>query len=268
MDASDIDSLYQSYASVAQKLSIPGCDNDQADIKQIIKRCVAAISARQCLLIYNNIEGTTLQPSGSSTTQAADLADFLPHSKLCSVIFTTTESNTAEALAPQNVTVLHELTLDTALRMLQNRLTTPLLNNEWQEAMHLLEELLYLPLAIVQAAACINASGMTVQQYQAQLDEHKEAVSKCNDDLSEGEQRESSLSNTVAVTLSLSMSQDLLNNAVAADYLFVAACVDRKDIPLKLLEAASPRACEDAVKVLNKYALVTRRPAESALDVH
>ena len=43
MDASDIRSLYQSYASVAWKLSFPGCDNDQADIKQVLKRCVAAI---------------------------------------------------------------------------------------------------------------------------------------------------------------------------------------------------------------------------------
>jgi len=163
MDASDIDSLYRSYASVAQKLSIPGCDDDQADIKQVVERCVAAIGARQCLLVYDNVEGTTLRPSGSSTTQAADLADFLPHSKLCSVIFTTTESDTAEALAPQNVTALHELTPDTALRMLQDRLTTPLSNAEQQEAMHLLEELSHLPLAIAQAAAHMNASGMTVQ---------------------------------------------------------------------------------------------------------
>jgi hypothetical protein len=60
MDASDIDSLNRSYARVAQKLSIPGCDNDQVDIKQVAKRCVAAISVRQCLLIYDNVEGTTL----------------------------------------------------------------------------------------------------------------------------------------------------------------------------------------------------------------
>jgi hypothetical protein len=119
MDASDIDSPYRSYASVAQKLSVPGCDDDQADIKQILKRCVAAISARQCLLIYDNVEGTALRPRGSSTTQAADLADFLPHSKLCSVIFTTIDGNIAEALAPQNVTALHGLTPGTALMMLQ-----------------------------------------------------------------------------------------------------------------------------------------------------
>jgi tetratricopeptide (TPR) repeat protein len=228
---------------------------------------MAAISARRCLLIYDNVEGTTLRPSASSKTQAADLADFLPHSKLCSVIFTTTESGIAQALAPRNVTALHTLTPDTALRMLQTRLTIPLLNAELQEAMHLSEELLYLPLAIAQAAAHMNASSMTVQQYRAGLDKHKEVSLKYSDDFAKGEQQESSLRNTVAATLSLSLSQVYQSNAVAVDYLFVAACIDRKDISLDLLEAASPRAREDAVKLLNKYVLITKRPAECALDV-
>jgi tetratricopeptide (TPR) repeat protein len=268
MDASDIDSLSQSYANVAQRLSVPGCDDEQADMKQVVKRCVAAISARHCLLIFDNVDGLTLRPSGSSTTRVADLANFLPHSKLCSVIFTTTESNIAEALAPRNVTALHELTPGTALRMLRNLLTMPLSNAEQQDAMHLLSNLSYLPLAVVQAAACMNASHMTVQQYRAQLNQHVKAALKYSDDSFEGELGETSLRNTVAATLSLSMSQVCQSNAVAADYLFVAACVDRKDISLDLLEAASLRAREDAIKVLDRYALVTRRPAESALDVH
>jgi tetratricopeptide (TPR) repeat protein len=268
MDASDIDSLYQSYASVAQKLGIPGCDDDQADIKQVAKRCVAAISARQCLLIYDNVEGTALRPSGSSTTQAADLTDFLPHSKLCSIVITTTESNTAEELAPQNVTVLHELTPDTALRMLQNRLTRPLSNAEQPEAIRLLRELSHLPLAVSQAAACMNASNMTVQQYQAQLHKHNQAALEQSNDLREGEQGESSLRKAVAATLSLSIGQVRQSNAIAAEHLYFAACVDRKDILLDLLKAASPQAREDAIKTLDRYALVTRRPAESAFDVH
>jgi tetratricopeptide (TPR) repeat protein len=44
--------------------------------------------------------------------------------------------------------------------------------------------------------------------------------------------------------------------------------VERKDILLDLLEAASPQAREDAIKVLERYALITRRPAESALDLY
>ena len=270
MDASDRDSLYRSYANIAQKLSISGCNDDQVDTKQVIKRCVTTISARQCLLVFDNVERTAIWPSGLPTTEATSiyLTEFLPHSKLCSIIFTTTESNIAEALAPQNVTVLQELTPDTALRMLRNRVATPFSNTEQQVAMHLLRELLYLPLAIAQAAACIRASSMTVQQYQAQLDHHKDAALKYSNNLSKGEQRECGLRKTVAATLSLSISQVYNSNAVAIGYLFIAACVNRKDISLDLLEAASPRAREDAIKVLDKYALITRRPAESAIEVH
>jgi hypothetical protein len=60
MDASDKDSLYQSYASIAQKLSVLGWDDDQADMKQLVKRCAVEISKRKCLLIFDNTENTTL----------------------------------------------------------------------------------------------------------------------------------------------------------------------------------------------------------------
>ncbi|KAF5848294.1 hypothetical protein GGP41_005682 [Bipolaris sorokiniana] len=248
IDASGIDSLYQSYANIAQKLCIPGWDDDQADMKWVMRRCTAEMSVRQCLLIFDNVEDTTLRPSASSTTEPGELVECLPKSRLCSAIFTTTNSDTARALAPQNVIALRELTQDIALRMLQSRLVTPLSNTEQQEAKHLLRELLYLPLAIVQAAACINASGMTVQEYQSQQDEHKELALKYSSDTSTG--------------------QISRNNAFAVDCLFLAACVDRKDIPLELLETASPQKRQDAIELLNKYALITRRPAESALDVH
>ena len=43
MDKTDVDSLYRSYASVAQKLNIPGCEEDQADMKQDVRCCVAEV---------------------------------------------------------------------------------------------------------------------------------------------------------------------------------------------------------------------------------
>ncbi|KAF1346399.1 HET-domain-containing protein [Lizonia empirigonia] len=268
MDASDKVSLYQSYASVAQKLNIAGWDDDQADIMQLVKRCVVEISARHCLLIFDNTDHITLRSSGSSTIEAADLANCLPQSKLCSVIFTTTNTDTARALAPQNIISLRELTLDAALKMLQVRLARPLANTEQQEAEHLLRALSYLPLAVMQAAACIKASGMTVQEYRSRMDDHKELAIEHSGDLSEGKLQGVGVKDPVAATLFLSTYEIRLDNALAADYLFLAACVERKDISLDLLEAASPQAREDAIRVLDKYALVTRRPAESALDVH
>jgi Cdc6-like AAA superfamily ATPase len=269
IDASGKDSLYQSYAGIAQKLSmLGGGDDDLADMKQVVQRCVAEMSARQCLLVFDNAEDTTLQSSGSSAAETVDLAECLPQSKLCSAIFTTTNSNTARVLAAQNIIALQDLTPDTALRMLQNHLARPLSDAEQHEAKDLLRELSYLPIAVVQAAACMNASSMTVQEYRAQLDEREELALRYSSDPLEGHLRSSGATNPVATTLSVSIDQITRSDASAADYLSLAACVDRKDISVNLLEAASPQRREDAIKVLDKYALITRRPAESALDVH
>lgn len=68
-------------------------------------------------------------------------------------------------LTLQSIIALQELTLDAALRMLQVCLAKTLANTKQQKAKYLLRELLYLPLAVMQAAACIEASSIIVQEY-------------------------------------------------------------------------------------------------------
>jgi tetratricopeptide (TPR) repeat protein len=268
IDASNIDGVHQSYSRVAKKLGVAGWDDDQIDMKQLARRCVAEMSAQQCLLVFDNAGDTTLQSSGLSTAEAADLTDYLPSSHLCSVIFTTTSSNTATTLAPQCSVVLQELTPDAAQRMLQNHLARPLSNTEQQEADYLLQELSYLPLAITQAAACMKTSGMTLQEYRSRLDEHTDVAPANSGNPSKSQPQNSGVRDPVAATLFLSIDRIGGDNLFAAECLFCAACLDRKDISLDLLGTTSPQVRGDAVRLLDKYALVTRRPAESALDLH
>lgn len=268
IDASNKDSLYQSYANVAQKLGVSGWDNDKADTKQLARHCVEEISTRQCLLIYDNAESTTLQSSGSSTAEVAELPDYLPHSHLCSIIFTTSNSDTTRKLALQCVVALQELPSDAAQMMLQNHLARPLSNVEQKEADHLLKELSYLPLAVAQAAACMKTSGMTVQEYLSRLDKHTDITFDYSSNLCGSQLQGNGVRDPVATTLFLSIDQIGGESSFAVDCLFFTACMDRRDISLDLLKAASPQAREDAVRLLDKYALVTRRPAESALDLH
>jgi hypothetical protein len=79
VDASSKDSLYQSYASIAQKLSVPGWDDEKADVTLLVKRYLADSSTRQCLLIFDNAD-IPLGSSRSSTVRTADLLDYLPQS--------------------------------------------------------------------------------------------------------------------------------------------------------------------------------------------
>jgi tetratricopeptide (TPR) repeat protein len=109
---------------------------------------------------------------------------------------------------------------------------------------------------------------MTVQEYRSRLDDYKELAIEHRGDSSEGRLQDSGVEDPVAAALFLSIDEISRDNAFAADYLFLAACVNWKDISLDLLEAVSTQVREDAIRILDKYALVTRRPAESALDLH
>jgi hypothetical protein len=171
-------------------------------------------------------------------------------------------------LAPQCSVALQDLTPDAAQTMLQNHLARPLSNTEQQEADYLLRELSYLPLAVTQAAACMKTSGMTLQEYRSRLDEHTDVALVNSGNSSMSQPQSSGVRDPVATTLSLSIDQIRVDNSFAADFLFFAACLDRKDISLDLLGAPSPQVRGDAVRLLDKYALITRRPAESALDLH
>ncbi|KAH8701409.1 kinesin light chain [Phaeosphaeriaceae sp. PMI808] len=268
IDASNVDSLDQSYASIAQKLDIPGWDDEKADVKQLVKLRLGGERTRQTLLIFDNTEDISLRSSGLSVARATDLTNYLPQSELCSVLFTTTDSNTAKRLALQNLIELQELTPDTAERMFEKYLNTIVSLSEQQEARLLLQELLYLPLAIVQAAAFVNTTGAKLQQYRLQLYTRNEHTLKHSSGLSKDRPQGYDIKNPVATTLFISIDEIRRSNALAVDYLFLAACVAQKDVPLDLFEANLPGEREDAINILSRYALVTRRPADSAVDVH
>jgi KaiC/GvpD/RAD55 family RecA-like ATPase len=173
VDAGDMDSLYQSYASIAQKLDVPGWKDEKADVKQLVKLYLEREAVKQCLLVFDNID-LSRGPDDLSTTRAADLIDYLPQSELCSIVFTTTNSDTAKRLASDNLVELQEMTPDTAEKMLENHLHTSVSRSEQQETKLLLQELSYLPLAIVQTAAYINIRDTTIHEYRLLLDEQKE----------------------------------------------------------------------------------------------
>ena len=130
---------------------------------------------RQYLLIFDNADDVSLESSGVST-EGTHLSEYLPQSELCSIVYTTTNSDMAKRLAGPNVVELKEMTPSTAQKMLENHIQSPLSKSEQQEAQLLLHELSYLPLAIVQATAYINTRKITIQEYRSQADRQREVV--------------------------------------------------------------------------------------------
>jgi tetratricopeptide (TPR) repeat protein len=256
IDASNRDSLFQSYTSIAQKLDIHGWDEDNVDIK--VKDRLEGESTKHFLLILDHIEDVSL---GSDDKSANYFIDRLPQSELCSILCTTSNSCTVKKLILQHVVELQGLGPLAAQRMLDKYLDASVCKSEQQEAALLLNELSHLPLAIVQAAAYIKATGLTLQEYRSNLNRLSDAALKPSGGLPRWE-------DPVAATVFISIDQIYSINELASEYICLAACVGSKDIPLDLFPSSSWKEREEAIKVLSKYKLVTRRPAESALSIH
>jgi tetratricopeptide (TPR) repeat protein len=256
ISASDKESIHQGYAHVARRLTIPGWDDEKADSKKLVQLHLSKESAGQWLLVFDNADEAITESAGSS--KIVGLMEFLPSSEQGAIVFTTADRKTAAKLAPQNVVALPEMEQDTAQRMLKMCLVNPV--DEQKGADLLIKELAYLPLAIVQAVAYVNVNKTTIQGYLSLLVEKKEESAE--DLHSESEV-------VIAATWLISFEQIRRHDALAADYLLFMACVDRNDIPLALLPMASPHEQGiRAVATLDAYSLVTKRTAESALDLH
>ena len=270
LNASNVDSLERSYESIAQRLDIPGWDDEKADAKQLVKLHLEKEDTAHCLLIFDNLEDITLRASRTSSAEEVGLTAYLPQSTRCSVVFTTTESSLAERMASHALIELQELTPDVAKEMLKNYLNRDkeFDSTEEQQARLLLQELSHLPLAIVQAAAYINVTAVSLEGYQSKLETHNDYDVKQDSGPSRDRLQRWRVNDPVATTLFISLDEIRRSHALAADYLLLAACVASKDIPFEFFKDENIRERENAVHVLSKYGLVTRRPEDSALDLH
>ena len=270
MPANDEESLHQAYLDVAQVLNIPNWNDEKADVKRLVQLHLSKESAGRWILIFDNADDPNMWIAGPGSKQGTvRLIECLPRSKQGCIIFTTRDRKTGVKLAQQNVVEVLEMDTDGATQLLEKCLIRPDLVNSQQDAKALLEELACLPLAIVQAAAYINENGIQLVDYLSLLAEQEEEVIDLLSEEFEVDCRYRNVKNPVATTWLISFEQIRRRDALAADYLSFMACVDRKDIPQSLLPAGSSRKKEiDAVGTLDAFSLITRRPADMALDLH
>ena len=274
--ATNRESLHQAYLEAAKQLGIPGLQDDKEDVKRLVQGYLSQESTGRWLLVFDNADDIDMwiaEPgSGRKLGQGSrPLIDYLPKSKQGAILFTTRNRKLAVKLAQQNVEEVPAMEEDAATRLLEKYLVDPKLTNNWQDTSALLSQLTYLPLAIVQAAAYINKNGIAIVNYLSLLTEQEEEVidllsEEFEDD---GRYRDRDVKNPVATTWLISFEQIRQHDPLAARYLSFMACIEPKDIPQSLLPPGLTRKKEiDAIGTLDAYSFVTRRPADTALDLH
>jgi tetratricopeptide (TPR) repeat protein len=262
--ATNVESLQQAFENIGRQLGVPGLEDVSANVKNLVQRYLNQQSAGQWLLILDNVDEVDMWYT--------ELKPYLPKSPQGCVICTTRNRKVAVKIAEaSNIIELSEMDEETAMQLLAKSLgiDDPELLDSRQDALKLLEQLTFLPLAIVQAAAYINENRCALSEYLSLLEAQEHDVVELLSEDFEDDRRYDDTKNPVATTWLISFQHIQRTNPLAAEYLSFMSCVDPKDIPQSLLPPAQSRKKEiDALGMLDAYSFVSRRAGDQALDMH
>jgi hypothetical protein len=262
--ATNMESLEQAYLEVAQLLGISASDNDKTDVKRLVQQRLSKESAGQWVLVFDNADDVDM-----CTGKTGRLIEYLPRSKQGSIVFTTRDKKAAVKLANPNIVEVPALDETVAIQLLQKSLADQTLTNSQKDTTALIEQLTYLPLAIVQVAAHINENTTTLAKYLPLLSEQEEEIIDVLSEDFEDDWRYRDVKNPVATTWLISFEQIRRRDPQATDYLSFMCCIDPKDIPQSILPTSrSQNEQTKAIGTLKAYSFVTQRLGDNGLDLH
>ncbi len=275
--ATNFESLQQAYLNICQQLHLPGWNNTNEDPKRLLQRYLSQASAGQWLLVFDNADDISMWTESQGSDRVSyRLIDYLPTSQEGRIVFTSRDRKTAYDLVQRgHIVEVSKLCEDVAIELLQKYVPALNLAKDENDAKSLLEQLTYLPLAIVQAASYINKNDIPLSTYLSLLvDQEEEVIDLLSEHFEDDsrypdDDRSVKRKNPVAMTWLISFEQIRVRDPSAAEFLSFIACVDSKNVPLSLLPPGLSRKKEiDALGTLSAYSFVYKRQADSSLDVH
>jgi hypothetical protein len=206
--------------------------------------------------------------AGSQTT-LKKLAAYVPSCTHGSILVTSRNKEAAVNFAIQKARIEVKKMSDEESKDLLSRILTE--GSYSQDDLEHLGSLLdYLPLALVQAAAYIEAQSCSIAIYIAMFNESKDSALKL---LSKGfatEGRDQDIPNAVALSWMLSFDQIRQHNPRAANLLSLMAFFDRQAIPESILKDANETSLSftGAIGQLLAFSLITRNTIPTQYNVH
>ncbi|CEL09228.1 hypothetical protein ASPCAL12367 [Aspergillus calidoustus] len=252
----------QTFLDIAQAIGLD-CTNP-AEVKQQVKVYLSSEKVGQWLLIFDNADDTEMWLETPSC-QGPPLEDFLPRSRKGRIVFTTRNRKLAMKLAPFDLVPIPDVDEATAFQIMQKMLGRDLVAEGAARA--LLEQLAFLPLAITQASSYIVENGLDLSTYLALFQEkEQDAVELLSEDFRDsGRYRD--IQNPVITTWLISFQQIQQQNLLAADYLFLMAIINPRNIPLSILPLQATKKQQlDALGLLSGYSFTTSQG--KSLNLH
>jgi hypothetical protein len=252
------ESFELAYREIGIRLRIPGITDDNADVKQIVKKALSSENVGEWLMIVDNADDAGVI-MGNGDSRSPRLSDSLPYTNRGKILFTTRSRKVARDLTQNNILELVDMSQTEARQLLVRRISKQALFDDGKAVEELLEILAYLPLAIVQAAAFINYNEISVSEYISLFREAGNEVELFGEHF-EDPSRYREMDSTIAKTWNISFDQILRKDPLAAEYLSFMACIDRINIPQSLLPIrGSSMQQARALGTLKGYAFITER---------
>jgi len=264
--AIDITTFENAYREIGRLLGLSGIKEDTGDTCLVVKMGLCEL-AEDWLLVIDNADDIELL---FGPARARPIADYLPSGHRGSILFTSRNHEAVNKLdvAKSGVIRVTDMSRQEASKLLQNQLDPAQIGDSVSLA-ELLDFLADLPLAIKQAAAYLDKTGMTVRQYLKHCrsggDDFIRLLSKDFNDRG----RYKVVRNPIAATWLVSFEQISRDNELAARYLKIMALVAEKNIPDSLLSSHTNwLEHTEAIGTLKSYAFITQRSGQQSYDMH
>ena len=266
MPALSAESFKQAFRDIATRCSI-ALNPEEEDPKESVWRYLNSDLAGKWLLIVDNADDEEILFGGSSNSRS--ITDYLPESENGLILFTTRHREIAVSLARNEIVEVQEMDQKEAETFLKKSLTQNELLQEQTTVTELLNELAFLPLAIAQAAAYLNAMQSSIPEYLALLRSTEQNIVSLLSREFRDDTRYKNLKNSVAATWLVSFDQIRRSDSIAADLLSFLSCIEHKAIPRSILPSTEPEErIVHAIGSLRAYAFVSRREDSDRYDMH
>ncbi len=268
--ALSLETVRKAFTDIGLQLKVPGLQEPDADVLGLVQQHLCKDDAAPWLLILDNVDDTRwwFEPLASSA-QSARLIDHLPRSDRGSILITTRSRKAAVQMGVQHVIAVPEMDEKTAVQLLRRTLIVPQREYFNETESRLVEQLTCLPLAIVQAAAYINANDISLQDYLSLLNHADDTVVELLSEHFGDEGRYAEAKNPAAMTWLISFEHIRRYDRLAVEYLSFMACLEPKFIPHSFLpRATSEKGMVDALGTLTAYSFITKRSGGKFYDMH
>jgi hypothetical protein len=279
--ASNTERFRQSYALIAQEGRIHGYNDPKIALLPLVKKWLEKSDRGRWLMIIDNADDSRIffPPEESDTESDIDndsfFGQYIPDCSRGSILITTRNKQAGLMLTrgrPQFA--VHAMDSNESEQLLRRQLGTQDLVSD--QLLTLASRLEYLPLALAQAAAYIEANSITVDRYLQLIDKGNQDFINLLSKEFETVGRDSETPRAVTKTWTISFRLIQKQNALAGELLSLMSFFDRQAIVMEFLTWYTEQQAngkygeqqiEEALGLLKAFSFITQVKDQS-LDIH